>query len=392
MKHTFYLAYPNAEQSPIMIAIRDKSKRTTISLGVSINPQYWDKDLQRAIKRANDYRFINDTILKAESAVERAKSYGKLDGLSLPEVANLFRKEMGMEQKEVKTNENLFMPFYRVWAHTSFGKHIARRANAYRFRKFEEFIGKANPTFNEVDYNLYIRYLTHLQKEGYKPNMQGSFIKDIKAAMNEAYKRGMHTNVAYQRFEKPSEQVTTIYLTTEEVDKIYKAELSGGLELARDIFILGCYTGLRFSDYSRLTSEDADKDFIDKLQQKTKGDICIPVHPRVKTILKKWDGAPKISQAKTNLYIKSICAQLGINDIVEVTDNGNIVKKHKWEMVSTHTARRTAATNLLLSGATIYEVSRFLGHSSVSQTETYLRITNKQNAELLAKNKFFSEK
>lgn len=391
MKHTLYLAYPKAESSPIMVAFRDNSKRVTISLGVTINPDNWSKITQRAIKGTTDWKFINQKIAEAEVAIEKAKTYGKLDNLSLHQVANLFRKEMGMEQKEEKTKEGSFIDFYHYWANNSFGKHNANRANVYRFRIFKEFIGKAHPTFNEVDYNLYIQYLNYLKKKGYKLNMQGSFIKDVKAAMNEAYKRGMHTNVAYQRFEKPSEQVTTIYLTTEEVDKIYKAELSGGLELARDIFILGCYTGLRFSDYSRLTSEDADKDFIDKLQQKTKGDICIPVHPRVKAILKKWDGAPKISQAKTNLYIKSICAQLGINDIVEVTDNGNIVKKHKWEMVSTHTARRTAATNLLLSGATIYEVSRFLGHTSVSQTQVYLRITSRENAKNLAKNKFFTE-
>jgi integrase len=390
MKYTFYLAYPNAEQTPIMLALREGTKRITISLGVKINPEYWDKEDQRAKKGSVDYRYINEKILEAEKAAERALNYGKLDNLSLQDVANIYRKEVGLEVKEEKSKAELFMPFYRMWAHTSFGKHIARRANAYRFRVFEKFLGKAEPTFDEIDYNLYIRFLTELQEKGYKPNMQGSFIKDIKAAMNEAYKRGLHTHIAYQRFEKPSEQVTTIYLTQEEVDKIYNPELSGGLEMARDIFILGCYTGLRFSDYSRLTVEDAEGEFITKIQQKTLNEVCIPVHPRVRAVLKKWNGAPNITQQKTNLYIKSICAQVGMIDDIEVTDNGEITHKKKWEMVSTHTARRTAATNLLLSGATIYEVMRFLGHTSVTQTETYLRITSKENAKILAKNKFFS--
>lgn len=390
MKHTFYLAYPNADQSPVMLAIRDKGKRVTISIGITVNPTDWDKEEQRVIKGAKDYRFANDKLLESERAVERAMNYGKLDKLSLPEVANLYRKEMGMEQKEVKTNDKLFVPFYRTWAHTSFGRHKVTRANALRFKIFEKFIGKAEPTFDEIDYNLYVRFLTELQKK-YKPNMQGSVIKDLKAAMNEAYKRGLHTNIAFKRFAKPSEQVTTVYLTNEEVDKIYNAELSGGMEQARDIFILGCYTGLRFSDYSRLTAENADQEFITKIQQKTLNEVCIPVHPRVKKILKKWNGAPKITQQKTNMYIKSICAQLGINEEVEVTDNGKIDHKKKWEMVSTHTARRTAATNLLLSGATIHEVMHFLGHSSVTQTQTYLRITSKENAKILAKNKFFTE-
>lgn len=391
MKHTYYLAYPNAELSSILIAIRHKSKRITISLGVNVAPVNWDKDLQRAKAGTPDFKFINAKISVAESAIEKAKTYGKLDDLDISEVANLFRKEMGMEQKETKPKADLFMPFYQYWVNTPFGKHNPNRANTYRMRVFREFLGKVEPTFDEIDYNLYVRYLTYLQKKDYKPNMQGSFIKDIKAVMNEAYKRGMHTNVAFQRFEKPSEQVTTVYLTNEEVDRIYNAELSGGLEQARDLFILGCYTGLRFSDYSRLTAEDAEKEYIDKVQQKTKSEICIPVHPRVRTILRKWGGSPKISQVKTNLYIKSICAQLGINDTIEVKDNGRITHKQKWEMVTTHTARRTAATNLLLSGASIHAVMRFLGHSSVTQTETYLRISSKQNAELLAKNKFFTE-
>ena len=391
MKHTFYLAYPKAEQSPIMIAIRDKSKRITISLGVNVSPRFWDKESQRAMKGSEDFKFINDKILQAERAIERAKNYGKLDDLSLAEVANLYRKEMGLEVKETKVNNELFIPFYRMWAHTSFGKHTAYRYNKHRFRKFEEIFGKANPTFQEVDYNLYVKYLTELQKQNYKPNMQGSFIKDLKAAMNEAYKRGLHTSTAFKRFEKPSEQVTTVYLTEEELKRIRDVELIGELDKVRDMFLLESYTGLRYIDCRRLTIEDADKEFITKVQQKTLNNVCIPVHPVVKKILKKHNGAPTISQQKTNLFIKTICAQVGIDDDVEVIENGKIIIKKKWQMVSSHTGRRSAATNLLLNNASIHEISRFLGHSSVSQTQIYLRLTSEENAKILAKNKFFTE-
>ena len=390
MKHTFYLAYPNAEQSPIMLAIRDKKKRVAISLGIMINPKDWDKDSLRAKRSAKDFKFVNDKILLTEKAVNRAISYGELDDLNIEQVANLYRKEMGMEIKEDKKDDDLFLPFFNMWAHNSFGSHTANRATSYHYRVFKEFLGKLNPTFEEIDYNIYINYLTYLKKKGYKLNMQGGFIRSLKAAMNEAYKRRLHTNVGYLSFVKPAETVTTIALTDEEIEKIYNAKLSGGLEMARDIFLLGCYTGLRFSDYSRLTREEAEKDFITKLQQKTNREVCIPVHPRVKEILLKWNGAPKISQQKVNTYIKSICAQVGITDKVEVRDGGKIEFKEKWEMVSTHTARRTAATNLLLSGASIHEVMMFLGHASVTQTQKYLRISSKENAKMLAKNKFFT--
>lgn len=389
MKYSFYLAYPKEVNSLIMVALRDKSKRITFSLGITIPTQFWNKDQQRVIG-SKDARFLNEKIITAKNAIERAIKYSELDNLSIEEVANIYRKEMGLEIKEIK-NKNLFLPFYHMWAHTSFGKHHATRATVYHYRVFKEFLGKLEPTFDDINYNLYVKFISYLQAKDYKLNMQGTFIKDIKAAMNEAYKRELHNNRAYQNFEKPSEQVTTVALTMDEVDLIYNAELTDGFDMARDLFIIGCYTGMRFSDYSRLTKEDADKEFITKIQQKTKGDICIPIHPRVRTILKKWGGSPNISQQKVNVYIKSICAQLGINELIEVRENGVIKQKPKWGMISTHTARRTAATNLLLSGASIYEVQKFLGHSAAKQTEIYLRISAQESARMIAKNKFFSE-
>ena len=313
-----------------------------------------------------------------------------LCGLTLSEVANLYRQMMGMEEKDDRSKEEKsFLNFYQMWSQTSFANHKASRQTLYHFRVFQRFIGKADVKYEDVTYNLYLRFLEYLSKEGYKTNMQGSFIRSLKAAMNEAYKRGLHNNLAYTQFVKPVEKVTTVYLTQEELNKLYNANLSGAMEKARDLFLLGCYTGLRFSDYSRLTKEEADKDIITKMQQKTKEEVSIPMHPRVREILKKWNGAPELSVQKLNTMIKAICASIGIDETIEVKEGRSIVYKKKWEMVSSHTARRTAATNLLLSGATIYEVSRFLGHTNVSQTQTYLRITSKENAKTLANNPFF---
>lgn len=391
MKYSFLLAHPDAEVSSLSLAIRDKKKRITISVGISINPKDWDKEDLRVKPKAKDSKFINAKIAESERTIKRAIKYGELENLSAEEVANLYRTEMGLETKEIKPKAQLFLPFFQMWATTSFGSHRATRQTLYHYRTFKEYMGKLEPTFDDINYNVYINYLSYLQKNDYKPNMQGLFIKSLKAAMNEAHKRGLHNNRVFQTFEKPSEQVTTVALTMAEVDMIYNAQLSESFDKARDLFIIGCYTGMRFSDYSRLTAEDAEKEFIVKIQQKTKNEVCIPIHPRVRAILKKWNGSPKISQQKVNVLIKSICAQLGINNLIEVQENGVIKKKQKWEMVSTHTARRTAATNLLLSGASIYEVQRFLGHNAVRQTETYLRISAKESARIIAKNKFFSE-
>lgn len=389
MKYSFYLAYPNAEKSPVMLAIRDKTKRITISVGVTTPVKNWDNEIKRC-SGCTDWKLINESINKAENAIKRAFAFAVNTDMTINEVANIYRKLMGIEEKsENETKEKSFMSFFQMWAQTSFANHKASRQTLYHFRTFQRFIGKADVKYDDVDYNLYLRYLDYLDKEGYKPNMQGSFIRSLKAAMNEAYKRGLHDNLAYTRFVKPVEKVTTVYLTMEELDRLYKAKLSGSMAAARDLFLLGCYTGLRFSDCSRLTREEADKDIITKVQQKTKEEVNIPMHPRVREILKNWNGAPELSVQKLNTMIKAICASIGIDETIEVKEGRSIAYKKKWEMVSSHTARRTAATNLLLSGATIYEVSRFLGHTNVSQTQTYLRITSKENAKTLANNPFF---
>lgn len=391
MKYTFYLAYPKAEKSPVMLAIRDKSQRVTISLGVTIPVDAWDKESQRAIF-CEDRKYINEIIDKADRAINKIFAYAVKSKMSLSEIANLYRRMMGLEEKDEKGRvEKSFMSFYQMWAQTSFANHKASRQTLYHFRVFQKFIGKADVSYDDITYNLYLKFLDYLNKQNYKTNMQGTFIRSLKAAMNEAHKRGYHNNLAYTQFVKPVEKVTTVSLTMDEVNRLYKAELSGAMEQARDLFILGCYTGLRFSDCTRLTKEEGNKDIITKIQQKTKEEVNIPVHPRVREILNKWNGAPTLSVQKINTHIKTICASVGINDTIEVRDGNKISYKKKWEMVSSHTARRTAATNLLLSGATIYEVSRFLGHTSVSQTQVYLRITSRENANNLAKNKFFTE-
>ena len=390
MKYTFYLAYPKAEKSPIMLAIRDKTKRITISLGVTAPPENWDKDLRR-VSQCDDWKFINQTIERAEKTMNKILTYALRSDLTISEIANTYRRMMGLEEKDdTPAVEKSFSAFYQMWAQTSFANHKASRQTLYHFRTFQKFIGKAEVSFDDITYKLYLRFLEWLEQQGYKVNMQGSFIRSLKAVMNEAYKRGLHTNLAYTQFVKPVEKVTTVFLTMDEVDRIYKAELSGVLEIARDLFILGCYTGLRFSDYSRLTKEEGNKEIITKIQQKTKEEVTIPVHPRVREILNKWNGAPELSVQKMNQHIKTICASVGIDDTIEVKDGKKIVYKKKYEMVSSHTARRTAATNLLLSGATIYEVMRFLGHTNVTQTQIYLRVSSAENAKILAKNKFFS--
>lgn len=209
--------------------------------------------------------------------------------------------------------------------------------------------------------------------------------------MNEAAKREYHKNKAYLQFSKPKEEIDSVYLTEEEIEKLYRLPLSGVQAAVRDLFLIGCYTALRYSDYSSLTLWDISNGFIVKRTQKTQHSVTIPIHPRVEAILRQYNGAPKVNISTFNQQIKTICLAAGIREKIAVTTNRQTVYKEKWELVSSHTARRTRATNTFLAGIPTLSIMRITGHKSEKVFLNYIKITNLENAKLVANNPFFKK-
>mgnify|MGYP002518102749 CR=1 FL=1 len=215
-------------------------------------------------------------------------------------------------------------------------------------------------------------------------------MKFVKAAMNEALKNKLHSNEDFRTFRKEMEQVDAVYLTNEEVTRIAQLPLCGTYAVARDIFIVGCHTGMRFSDYSRLSMKDISDGVIHFITQKCKTPVDIPAHPRVLAILDKYNGVlPSISPQKFNVYIKDVCKEAGLTESITVRKGGQHVRHEKWELVSSHTARRTGLTNMYKAGIPTYRCMMISGHKTEQVFLTYLRITQQENAQFLKENTFF---
>lgn len=138
--------------------------------------------------------------------------------------------------------------------------------------------------FNTIDIRFhgdYLAYLTSTVKLGL--NAIGDHIKRIITVMGEAKSRGivLCNDFESDYFFKPQEETDSVYLTEEELRLIEKLDLSNDLKLdrTRDLFLIGCYTGLRFSDYSILSIEHIKGDLIEIRQTKTRNKVAIPVHP-----------------------------------------------------------------------------------------------------------------
>ena len=118
--------------------------------------------------------------------------------------------------------------------------------------------------------------------------------------------------------------------------------------------------------------------FINIRQQKTGAKVSIPVSSELRTILEKYDfQLPHLEDQVINRYLKDICKCAGLTEDVEIveTTGGNPVRvrKPKYELVHTHTARRTGATLMYLSGMDVYDIIKITGHTSPVMLRKYIK-------------------
>jgi len=250
-----------------------------------------------------------------------------------------------------------------------------------------------NIDFDDMTLDFYHDFIEYLQSLKLCQNTIGKKIQTLKIFLNAATDRGINTNLQFKshRFTAINEESESIYLNEDELQKIYELDLSNDLRLdkIRDLFLIGCWTGLRFSDWNKVTNENIDGDFLEIKQQKTGGAVVIPLHSVVKRILNKYNGElPRlISSQKTNDYLKEVVQKAKLNDTVHksITRGGIKISKAytKYELVTTHTARRSFSTNLYKAGLPSLSIMAITGHKTEKAFLKYIKVTPREHAEKL---------
>jgi integrase len=252
-------------------------------------------------------------------------------------------------------------------------------------------------TFNNLNirfYNEFVDYLnlTAVQRDGtigLGNNTAGKLIKNLKAFVRNRFENKIIPIIDLKPFKTIKEEVDHIFLSEKELEKIYHLNLENNpkYEKIRDIFIVGCYTGLRYSDLSCLDSSHIDKNlgFITLTQRKVHRAVTIPLIDFVPTILEKYNyNLPKIKLDEFNEGVKVIGEKAEINQLVElVRYKGKKIikeKKLKHELISSHTCRRSFCTNMYLAGFPAEELMKISGHKSPSAFLTYIKIDSLQAA------------
>jgi integrase len=391
-------------------------KRTILYTGLAIPARCWNKKLSRIsqylpvqygkadqlnLKLQSMIRIAEDIVSFAlKENIEDPMAFLKktfqpdFDLTTLPDLA----KQQAQPSKGEETVNLDFIHQYDDYIKSKSRKVSAGMIRTYsvvkqRLLAFQKF-RKQKITFESFDYNFYeslVNYLTYehthrrrtIVLRGLKRNSVGTTIKQLRIFLRDRVRRKIIAPIDLTDFKILDEETDAIYLTVQEIRALYIVDLSAHPEWGRfrDMFVLGCFTGLRFSDYSSIRPEDIRKGMLYKKQGKSDHWVVIPLRPEAHGILinrfnKK---VPKTSNAELNRHIKKVGQLAGINTPIKASykkGNRDIeVTRPKYDWITTHTCRRSFCTNEFLAGTPPELIMKISGHKSLKDFYKYIRIT-----------------
>ncbi|MDO5447611.1 MAG: tyrosine-type recombinase/integrase, partial [Prevotellaceae bacterium] len=258
---------------------------------------------------------------------------------------------------------------------------------------------------------------------GLKPNTIATRLSAIRTIMQVAYLEKKTTNLDHQnpQFVPCREEVDEIFLNPEQIAQMMELDLSSKeaiegyvkkyklnegrekplpkmewkflrfLNWTRDVFVVGCLTGQRHSDYSRINSDMIvtlnDKQFIKLRQKKTNKEVYIPLDNRVKQILDKYNGyVPYVCISTFRSHLHLLGEFLGWTEVAKFDTYENTERLRVCDMLTTHTARRSFATNAYAAGVSLSSIIAVTGHASERSFRSYLRLDVQERATIAAEN------
>ena len=339
MTHTF-----NIDKGSIRLVVSHNGKQYKKATGLTISPDLWNKDAKTLPSKCRDrkvwekLRFVHLRASEKEVWVEKDSD--------VPRVMEYAITGVMPEEKPDTPRPLSFWEYFDEWSSRECSQMRQKRLC---YRNIEKLMGR-NFDWDDIDSAFHFRLVQKMQKADFGINYQWKTVSQLKTVMNEGRKLKYHNNLEYQDFKTKREDPDTVYLTKDEVERLWEYEPKFELEQkARDLFLLGVYSCARFSDYSRLSTDMIHDGVIRFTQVKTASSVMVPASPRLLAILERYGGdAPRLAQQHLNEWIKRVCEAVGIKELVEVTSFNGVkhttIRVPKYKLVSSHTARRTGIT------------------------------------------------
>ena len=394
MKITFELRKEKVTQDgliPIQIVVRAEGIRIRKNTGFSTKEVFWNGSrVKPGNKREdNNYQVINDELQKLEGRVSDIFLFLRINKLE-------FSKKLFLEKYESKEEITVSpeLDFFKCFDdYIDKGKPI-KTYNTIKgqvtVRNYLETFAKEKGfkiTFDIIDEGFFelLRDYSYQTKE-IKQNYFCKIIKVLKSFLNWATDKGYNSTRDFEKFKASDHDIDIIYLSFEELMKLYNKDMkSDKLSQVRDFYCMGCFTGLRFSDLSKLHLANISDDHIVISIQKTKTqNHAIKLNKYAKEILNKYKGTiyeplPVISSQKFNEYIKDCCELAEINQSFTthwfVGNQKKFLTQPKHRFITSHTARKTFITNSLLLGMEPKAIKKIANIKKDAVLDKYMKVT-----------------
>jgi site-specific recombinase XerD len=289
------------------------------------------------------------------------------------------------------TMEEAFQEFFEKISGP--GGSSAFRLYRTAFNQLKNFVEERGEVLDFKDVNL--QYLEDFRQwtkvKNFSPNSATRWIKALKTFFKWAQSKKLIESSDWMQVKGTTQEKEITHLNREEVLALIHAPLPERLAKVRDLFCIGCLTGLRYSDLTRITPFNVGPDEIRIRSKKDDDMILIPIGPDLKKILSRYPDLklPTISNQRGNDYLKEIFKATDLNRPILASrwEEGRRVSFFRplSEIATFHLARRTFITLSLEMGMTPENIMKITGHSDFKAMRPYLKITDRLRKEQFEK-------
>jgi integrase len=389
---SFLLKEPNATKTtPIFAFLSFDGKRVKVYTGLSILPKQWLKADQRAqVRGLPDNGELNDALELAEERLLACYREHRAQGLlpspeALRAVVEPVQAVVPVVVKPGPTFWGYFDEFIAVTrSQAKIGSAKVYATVARHLREYEQ-ASKYAVDFDTITLAFGDRYATHLlHTVKLTDNTVAKQILTLKRFLRWARDRGYTNATGFDRLSWKRQEPDIMTLTAGEVSALEQLVLpvGGYLDNARALFLLACYTGLRFSDLVSIRAEHLRGQTLRMTTQKTRETVTVPLRPEALVVVEQLLAGKvrAITNQKLNDYLKELGQLAGIDAPVEVIRFRGGVRESttvaKWERLGCHTGRRTFVTLSLERGLRPETIMKVTGHRGWKSFQRYVNVTS----------------
>ena len=390
MRSTFkILFYINRQKTKtdgntaILCRITIDGKNTTIRTGEECNPSEWNTKQglttnRKTNQRINEFRKLVEKtyrdILTRDGVVSVELIKNRLQGIATNPTTLLAMSKA--ELQAVKES---------VGKSRAEGTYLNLSYSDRNLREFVEDKGVQDILISTITEDLIEEYRFFLKKHRLKSSTINNNLCWLSRLMFRAVSRRIIRCNPFENTKYEKEEQKIRFLQKSDVMKLMTMSMNDKeAELARQMFIFSCFTGLAIADmenleYSHIQTAADGQRYIRKERQKTKVEFVVPLHPIAEAIISHcWKEQERSEEHLTvkekgdSLVFQPHCSRSVMGKNLSIVCKACGIRQR----LSYHVARHTFGTMSLSAGIPIESIAKMMGHASISSTQIYAQVTD----------------